>query len=82
VAPGVSTWPVPVRDFALHRVAVSGGPVELPVAGPRIVLGVEGAVTVGEGPEVTAGSAAFAAATEGPLVFAGDGVVFVASVAV
>lgn len=82
VAPGVSTWPVPIRDFALHRVEAGGAPVTLDVPGPRIVLGAAGAVTVGESGPVTPGTARFAAAEDGPLVFRGAGVAFVASVAV
>ncbi|MEV6813442.1 mannose-6-phosphate isomerase, class I, partial [Micromonospora sp. NPDC051296] len=39
VADGVVTWPVPVEDFALHRVTVDGGrpEVTLSVPGPRVV---------------------------------------------
>jgi mannose-6-phosphate isomerase len=91
VAPGVVTWPVPAREFALHRVALSASlpSVALPVDGPRVVLCVRGEVTVttgdgaavGAGVRVAAGSAAFAAADAGTITVSGDGEAFVASVA-
>ena len=47
VAPGVVTWPVPVDDFALHRVRLArrrpGGAGR---PGPRVVLCTAGEVTV------------------------------------
>jgi mannose-6-phosphate isomerase len=87
VGPGVVTWPVPVRDFALYRIELDGTrpPIEVPAAGPRIVLGVEGDVFVGESRdgtpvEITAGGAAYAPADAGPVKVAGTGTVFVAAV--
>jgi mannose-6-phosphate isomerase len=88
VAPGVVTWPVPAREFALHRVVLDDAvpEVRLPVRGPRVVLAVRGEITVvpggsGDPVTVTAGSAAFAAAGAGEVSVSGSGVVFVASVA-
>jgi mannose-6-phosphate isomerase len=85
VAPGVVTWPVPAREFVLHRVEVGAAAVTLPVDGPRVVLGVSGTVTVadatGGSVQVTAGAAAFAAADDGTVTVSGVGVAFVASVA-
>jgi mannose-6-phosphate isomerase len=87
VAPAVVTWPVPAREFVLHRVAVqAGGPsVTLPVDGPRVVLCVSGEVAVadaaGGSVPVEAGAAAFAAADDGMVTVSGAGVAFVASVA-
>jgi mannose-6-phosphate isomerase len=82
VAPGVSTWPVPVPDFALYRVAVDGSAV-LAVAGPRVVLATAGAVAVtgdnGDPVTLTPGTAAFAGADAGDLRFTGSGVAFVAA---
>jgi mannose-6-phosphate isomerase len=77
VAPGVVTWPVPAREFALHRVVLDDSvpEVRLPVRGPRLVLAVRGEVTV------TAGSAAFADAGAGDVSVSGSGEAFVASVA-
>ncbi|GAA0796445.1 mannose-6-phosphate isomerase, class I [Spirilliplanes yamanashiensis] len=81
VAPGVVRWPVPIRDFALHRVTVGGAPVTVDLAGPRIALGAAGAVTV-DGLEVAPGRAGFAPAEDGPLTVAGAGVVYIASAGV
>jgi mannose-6-phosphate isomerase len=96
VAPGVVTWRVPVREFALYRVhvAASGPPVAVPAEGPRIVLGTRGTVAVSDtgdvggggfggredAVQVRPGTAAFAPADAGPLSVAGDGEVFVAAV--
>ena len=82
VAPGVVTWPVPVPDFALYRVAPAGAPVELAVPGPRIVLCLTGQLSVddGTGPLVLGpGDSGFAAASGGPLVISGDGEAYVAA---
>lgn len=82
VGPGVVTWPVPVPDFALHRVTVGGSPVSLAPPGPRIALCTAGAVTVddGAGPvPLTPAHAAIGRAGGGPLVLSGAGEVFVAS---
>jgi mannose-6-phosphate isomerase len=86
VAPGIETWPVPVREFALQRIRLDGTrpPTRVPADGPRIVLGVEGDIFVAEGHgtpiEVTPGMAAYAPADAGPISVAGVGEVFVASV--
>ncbi|GAB1645193.1 mannose-6-phosphate isomerase, class I [Krasilnikovia sp. MM14-A1259] len=87
VAPGVVTWPVPVREFELYRVTLDGAPVTPPVGGPRIVLGVRGEVTVaGRSPDATAvavtpGAAAYAPAAAGPITLSGVGEAFVATAA-
>jgi mannose-6-phosphate isomerase len=86
VAPGVVTWPVPAREFALYRIRIDGGaePISIPGAGPRIVLGTGGEFTVSEsgGGSVTVGTgaAAYAPADAGSLTVAGAGEVFVATV--
>jgi mannose-6-phosphate isomerase len=84
VAPGVSTWPAPVRDFALHKASVRDGRAVLPATGPRIVLCVRGSVEVGTGAgalPLAAGAAAFVAAAEPPVLVSGTGDVFQAGVA-
>ncbi|GAA3347764.1 mannose-6-phosphate isomerase, class I [Amorphoplanes nipponensis] len=88
VAPGVQTWPVPVREFALYRVELTPAapPLRLPGEGPRIVLGIRGDVFVAEAVdgtpvEVTPGTAAYVPAETGPATLAGVGEVFVAAVA-
>ncbi|HEU4346922.1 MAG TPA: mannose-6-phosphate isomerase, class I [Actinoplanes sp.] len=86
VAPGVVTWRVPAREFALFRIELDGThpPVPVPGAGPRIVLGTRGDVFVGTAhgvpAEVSAGMAAFVPAEAGPVTVAGVGEVFVATV--
>jgi mannose-6-phosphate isomerase len=86
VAPGIVTWKVPVREFALYRIRLDGTrpPTPVPAAGPRIVLGTSGDVFVAEGHgtpvEVGPGAAAFAPADSGPITVAGVGEVFVATV--
>jgi mannose-6-phosphate isomerase len=86
LAPGILTWSVPVREFALYRIALDGTrpPTPVPAEGPRIVLGVEGEVFVAKGHgtpvEVSPGAAAFAPDDAGPITVAGVGVVFVAAV--
>lgn len=87
VAPGIVTWQVPIPDFALYRVDLDGTlpPLEIPARGPRIILGTDGDVYVGESVdgmpvEVVRGSAAYAPADAGPIKVAGNGQVFVAAV--
>ena len=87
VAPGVVTWQVPVRDFVLYGVELDGTrpPIEVPAAGPRIILTVAGDVFAGESRdgtpvELTPGTAAYAPAEAGPIKLAGTGRAFVAAV--
>jgi mannose-6-phosphate isomerase len=85
VSPGVVTWPVPIAEFALHRVRPvdGGGTAVLPVTGPRVVLCVRGDVTVSDGGEpvsVPSGQAAFVAAGVASLTITGTGEAYVASV--
>lgn len=84
VAPGVATWPVPVPDFALHRVRLSG-PVaraELALPGPRLVVCLAGQVGVDDGvATITLGSGEAAFGRPGrPLVIVGTGETYVASI--
>ncbi|WP_433531595.1 mannose-6-phosphate isomerase, class I [Micromonospora sp. CA-263727] len=84
VADGVVNWPVPVPDFALHRVTVDGGrpEVTLPVPGPRVVLCTSGRLTVTDGVAPVAldrGQAAVGPAAAGPLTVTGAGAAYVAS---
>ena len=86
VAPGVLTWQVPVREFALYRVELDGTrpPATVPAQGPRIVLGIRGDIFVAERHGTPAGigtgTAAFASADAGEITLAGVGVAFVAAV--
>ncbi|MGW0506474.1 mannose-6-phosphate isomerase, class I [Micromonospora sp. NPDC003241] len=84
VADGVVTWPVPVPDFALHRVTVRGDrpEVTLTVPGPRVLLCTSGEVTVADGvAPVTLGRgrAAVGPADGGALTVRGAGEIYVAS---
>ncbi|ROO62674.1 mannose-6-phosphate isomerase type 1 [Micromonospora sp. Llam0] len=85
VASGVVTWPVPVAEFALHRVVLDAGvrQASVPVDGPRVVLCVAGEVTVDDGVAavpIPSGQAAVGPAGGTPLVVSGTGTAFVASV--
>ncbi|TDB75813.1 mannose-6-phosphate isomerase, class I [Micromonospora sp. KC723] len=84
VAPGVVCWPVPVDDFALHRVTVGAGTpqVRLPLPGPRVVLCRAGRLAVDDGAGAVTlgpGQAAVGTAAAEPLVFTGEGEAFVAT---
>ncbi|SCG67154.1 mannose-6-phosphate isomerase, class I [Micromonospora coxensis] len=84
VAPGVVCWPVPVDDFALHRVTVDAATpqVRLPLPGPRVVLCRAGKLSVDDGAGVVTlgpGQAAVGTAVAQSLVFSGEGEAFVAT---
>ncbi|WP_433129736.1 mannose-6-phosphate isomerase, class I [Micromonospora sp. CA-240977] len=84
VGPGVDWWPVPVDDFALHRVRVGAAvpSVALPLPGPRVVLCAGGAVTVDDGVgavTLVSGEAAIGTAAGEPLRISGDGEAYVAT---
>lgn len=87
IAPGVTTWDVPVPDFQLFKIELdgAGAPTEIPAAGPRIIVGLTGDTFVGEAVdgtpiELTPGTAAYAPADAGRLKVAGQGRLFVAAV--
>jgi mannose-6-phosphate isomerase len=86
VAPGVTSWRVPVPDFEMYRVELIEGrpPVKLPGSGPRIILGAAGDVHIGTEHGIpvslTPGAAAYAPAGSGELTAAGLGTLFVAAV--
>ncbi|WP_433347667.1 mannose-6-phosphate isomerase, class I [Micromonospora sp. CA-111912] len=84
VSAGVIRWPVPVDDFALHRVRLDAGalPVRLTVPGPRVVLCRAGRLSVDDGRGVVAlvpGQSAIGPADAGPLVLDGEGEAYVAT---
>lgn len=85
LAPGLVTWRVPVRDFVLYRAEPAAqSAVEVPVAGPVIVLCVAGSLDVddGTGPvALRSGQAGFAPPTGTPVMVRGAGTAFVASTA-
>jgi mannose-6-phosphate isomerase len=78
----VRTWPVPIDDFTLRRVELTGEPVTVAVDGPRICLSTGGSVTVADAEGEAAlspGRAAFSAGTAGPVTASGEGELFIAS---
>ncbi len=86
VSPGVVTWQVPVREFALYRLELGEAtpPQRLPGEGPRIVVGTRGDVHVAEAVDgtpvaVTPGTAAYIPAGTGTALAAGVGEIFLAA---
>ncbi|MFE9188791.1 mannose-6-phosphate isomerase, class I [Micromonospora sp. NPDC007208] len=84
VGPGVDWWPVPVDDFALHRVRVDAAvpSVTLPLPGPRVVLCAGGSITVDDGAgalTLASGEAAIGTSSDAALRIDGAGVAFVAT---
>ncbi|WP_027345529.1 mannose-6-phosphate isomerase, class I [Hamadaea tsunoensis] len=80
VRDNVVTWPVPVDDFALHRIT---GTATLDPEGPRTVLCLRGEFTVTDdaGPTMLrGGEAAFGAAGGGPLRIEGTGELYLATI--
>lgn len=77
----ITTYDVPVADFALRRVQVDGEQ-RLSVAGPAMVLATSGVVAVstagGHALPVKIGTAVFATADERELVVRGQGEIFIA----
>ncbi|MGH3690621.1 MAG: mannose-6-phosphate isomerase, class I [Microbacterium sp.] len=78
----ITTYPVPVSDFALGRVVLDGAPRTLEVSGPTMVLATAGEVTVasgaGERLALAVGAVAFVDADEASVTVSGVGEVFVA----
>lgn len=83
VAPGVVTWPVPVRDFALFRISVDAArpSAQVQAAGPRIVFCLAGRVEVDDGDAAVAlaGGAATFGPADGTLRVTGAGEVYLAT---
>ncbi|MDG4759920.1 mannose-6-phosphate isomerase, class I [Micromonospora sp. WMMD710] len=84
VGPGVDCWPVPVDDFALHRVRVGSAvpSVTVSLPGPRVVLCASGSITVDDGAgavTLVSGQAAIGDAAGEPLRIGGAGEAYVAT---
>jgi mannose-6-phosphate isomerase len=78
----IDTWPVPVDDFALRRITLSGGAVTFDPAGPRTLLCLSGQITVADGEssaDLTQGMPAFGNADAGQLKLTGAGEVYLAT---
>jgi len=81
-AGSVSSYDVPVSDFALRRVTLSGDPVTIGVEGPAMVLSTAGEVSVGGADatvDIAVGSVAYASREENSLTLSGIGEAFVAT---
>lgn len=78
----VTTYAVPVPDFALRRVELEGSELAVEVQGPAMVLATAGDVLVrgadDEAVAASVGTAIFASADESRLVLSGVGEAFVA----
>ena len=79
----VTTYPVPVPDFALRRVALTGAPLDIEVQGPTMVLSTRGEITVagqdGQERDVAVGSVVFSTEDERLLRLTGSGEAFIAT---
>ena len=79
----ITSYPVPVADFALDRVTLTGEPVVRAVTGPTMVLATAGDVAVETEPgtvrTVPVGTAAFVSADEPELRLSGVGEAFIAA---
>ncbi len=79
----ITAYPVPVSDFALRRVTLTGAPVDIDVAGPTMVLSTAGEVVVAgrdmQEQKVAVGAVVFATAEERTLQLSGTGEAFVAN---
>lgn len=78
----ITSYPVPVPDFALERVVLDGAPIGLEISGPTMVLATAGEVAVasntGNDVALQVGTVAFADSAEGSLTVSGVGEVFIA----
>jgi mannose-6-phosphate isomerase len=79
---GVTVYDSPAPEFRLFHADLGPGPVTLPGGGPRVVLCVSGAVTLGSGAsalKVARGESCFLSAADGAVTASGPGTVFIAS---
>lgn len=78
----ITTYDVPVPDFALRRIVLDGTPASIPVEGRTMVLVTQGAIRVEGGDAVVdlpVGAVAYASDDETDLRLSGAGEVFIAS---
>lgn len=81
VADGVAVFDAGIADFALWRVAVSGGSTDVALNGPAIAVSTTGGVTVtagGSAVALAAGGAVYADEAEATITVSGTGEVFIA----
>jgi mannose-6-phosphate isomerase len=84
VAPGVVTWPTPVREFALYRALLDEATprVQVVLAGPREALCLRGEVRVDDGlapVTLRPGEAAFGPAAGTTVTCTGAGELYLAA---
>jgi mannose-6-phosphate isomerase len=79
----IAGYDTPAPEFRLHVVEPAGRPVDLPGAGPRILLCAQGAAELssqsGDTVKVARGESCFVSAADGPIRCAGSFRAFVAS---
>jgi mannose-6-phosphate isomerase len=79
----ITTYEVPVKDFALRRVTLEGATIALPVTGPTMVLATAGSVRVesaqGGVRDLAVGAAAFVSGPADEVRISGPGEAFVAT---
>lgn len=79
----ITSYPVPVQDFALRRVTVAGEPIVIEVTGPAMVLSTAGDIAVSGADAVqhpvAIGAVVFASADERSLEISGTGEAFIAT---
>ena len=82
LADGITVYETPAPEFRLYRLDLSGEPVALPSAGPRIVLCTEGVIVLrGQSVEVALGrgESCFVSAADGAVTGTGPAHAFLAS---
>lgn len=79
----VLVYDSPAPEFRLYRAELGPGEITLPVAGPRLVLCVDGSVSLasanGAGLKTGRGESCFLSAADGEVRATGPGVIFVAA---
>jgi mannose-6-phosphate isomerase len=80
---GIAAYDTPAPEFRLYRAALGAGPVTLPGDGPRLVLSVDGTLTLtaaGATLKLGQGESAFLSAADATVTAAGPAEAFIATV--
>jgi mannose-6-phosphate isomerase len=80
---GIAAYDTPAPEFRLYRAALGAGPVTLPGDGPRLVLSVDGTLTLtaaGATLKLGQGEPAFLSAADATVTAAGPAEAFIATV--
>jgi mannose-6-phosphate isomerase len=81
LSPTVSVFDPGVSEFRLYRMELTAEPTTLPVAGPRLILSIDGDAVLADGTDslkLGRGGAAFIPASDGPVRLTGCGVLYAA----